>query len=365
MSHRRPSSSPFRTLAAAGLLLLLASCGGENSYEFTDVRERSQPRHRVPPNLSPEERLGLKARSTSRKVPLTWRTPAGWEEYDAGSPMRSASWRVRGEAQTDCSLTLLPTQGGIEANVNRWRGEMGLAPIDEAAVQALPTRSLLGMEGTYLDLEGDFSGGRSAGGAVPNARMLGVILQGPKASVFLKFTGPADVVGRNKLGFEALVDSMVFDPGGSGSGAPGGGAGQPGALQWTTPEKWNPQPPRPMREATFIPEDMPEGWCYIGLIGGGIEPNLNRWRGEMGAQPLSAEAIAKLPTLSAGSSAGPFLELSGDFRGTGGDPQTDATLYGFIAPRGQGFFVFVKMVGPRDKMPAQKARFEALCRSLK
>ena len=352
----------------AGLALVLTACGGgEETHEFTDIRERSQPRHSVPPGLTPEERLGLKERAQKRRLPITWKTPAGWEEYDAGSEMRAASWRVKGEPQTDCSLTLLPSRGGLAANVNRWRGEMGLAALTEGGEKTLPTRTMLGMKGTYVDLEGSFSGGRGSAGAIAKARMLGVILRGPTASVFVKFTGPGEVVGKSKEGFEELVDSMVFDPTGTGA-APGGappGAAPAGKLAWDAPEKWAAQPRRPMREATFIPQDLPTGWCYIGLIGGGIEPNLNRWRGEMGQAPLSAEAIKREPTLSFGDSKGVFQELTGDFRGTGGAPAADATMYAFIGPRGPRMFVFVKMVGPRAEMGAQKERFVALCKSLR
>ena len=346
----------------------LAACGGkEESYEFTDVRERRQPRHDVPPNLTPEKRLGLVERK-ARRLPLRWKTPEGWEEYDAGSEMRAASWRVKGEPKTDCSMTLLPSMGGLAANVNRWRGEMGQVPLDETAIAGLPKRTLVGMEGTYVDIEGDFSGGRSSGGPIPNARMLGLILQGPQSSLFMKFTGPADVVGQNKAAFDSLLDSMEMTvPGASAHGGSGGadaGGARPGALKWTTPDKWKPQARRPMREATFIPEDMPEGWCYIGLIGGGIEPNLNRWRGEMGASPLSSQGIAKLPKIAFAGSEGVFQELDGDFRGTGGAPQENATMYAFVGERGPNMFVFVKMVGPREKMAAQKERFQELCRSL-
>jgi hypothetical protein len=343
---------------------LLSACGGEESHEFTDVRDRKAPRHQVPPNLSPEERLGLSPQTPpQRKLPITWTTPKGWEEYDAGSQMRAASWRVVGRLKSDCSLTLLPSGGGMAANVNRWRKEMNLEPLDPAAVAALPTRTMLGMDGTYIDFSGSFSGGRGGSGPITEARMLGVILEGPSAAVFVKFTGPAEVVSENKAAFESLVDSMVFDRAAA-AGAPGAGTPTAEKLTWAAPQGWALQPPRPMREATFLPEDMPEGWCYIGLIGGGIEPNLNRWRGEMGQPPLSAVEIAAQPKIPFAGGEGVFQELTGSFRGTGGEPQDNATMFAFVAPRGPRMFVFVKMVGPSAKMGAQKERFLALCRSL-
>ena len=340
-----------------GLVLLLSACGGgQDTHEFTDIRERKKPRHNVPADLTAAQRLGLERRHAQARAPLKWTTPAGWEEYDAGSKMRTASWRVSGQPETDCSLTLLPRQGPAASNVNRWRKEMGLPPIDEAAVTKMPRRDVLGVQGIYVDLTGDFGGGRGTGGALANARMLGLILQGPSSAVFLKFTGPADAVGAQQGAFGALVKSLVFN-------SPGGGASTV-KLQCDTPADWKEQPPMPMREGTYVPEDMPDGWCYIGQIGGGIAPNLNRWRREMGQSPLSDVEIGALPKIPFGDSEGLFLEVEGKFQGTGGPVQDNARLYGFIAARGR-MFVFVKMVGPKGKMEAQKDRFLALCKSFR
>lgn len=340
----------------AGLALLLSACGGgQETHEFTDIRERKQPRHKVPAALTPAQRLGLERRRVQQRAPLAWTTPAGWEEYEAPSKMRTASWRVSGEPGTDCSLTRLPPQGPAASNVNRWRAEMGLPAIDEAAVAQMPRRKVLGVEGVYVDLTGDFSGGRGTGGALKSARMLGLILQGPGTAVFLKFVGPAHVVAAQEANFEALVKSLVFN-------SPSGAA--MAKLRWDAPANWKEQPKRAMREATYVPEDMPAGWCYIGQIGGGIAPNLNRWQAEMGQPPLSPTALRALPKIPFGGSEGVFLDVEGTFRGTGGPVQQDARLYGFIAARGR-MFVFVKMVGPKAQMEAQKERFLALCKSLR
>ena len=59
-----------------------------------------------------------------------------------------------------------------------------------------------------------------------------------------------------------------------------------------------------------------------------------------------------------------LLDLEGDFRGTGGPAQENARMFGVICPRGQRA-VFIKMVGPKDGMEAQKENFVAFCKSLR
>jgi hypothetical protein len=64
--------------------------------------------------------------------------PAGWT---AGAPnaMRKGSWIVTGPggSQAEVAVTVFPGNvGGTTANVNRWRGQLGLAPATEAEIQA-------------------------------------------------------------------------------------------------------------------------------------------------------------------------------------------------------------------------------------
>ncbi len=48
------------------------------------------------------------------------------------------------------------------------------------------------------------------GPAVPGYRLLGAIVEGPNGSVFLKFTGPAATVARNRMAFDKMLSS--FEP---------------------------------------------------------------------------------------------------------------------------------------------------------
>jgi hypothetical protein len=302
---------------------------------------------------------------------FAWTTPAGWDDEPAGG-MRQGSWRVHGEPKTDCSLVVLAGGGGgMLANVNRWRGEMGLQPLDAAGLAKLPRHELLGGQAVYVDMTGRFSGGRGRTGAIDDARMLGLILEVGQAALFLKFTGPAKVVGANRAAFEALASSL--GPGGEASadphagGAPQGAGTDAGGYAFDVPKGWTQQPARMMRVATFVPDDLPAAWCYITRLagdGGGLDLNVNRWRGEMGQAPLDAAALAKLERIPMLGGQAVLLDVEGDFHGTGGPALEKARMVGAICER-PGHVVFVKMVGPAASLQGEVARFRQLCSSLR
>src|SRR5215472_3790013 len=75
---------------------------------------------------------------TTSAPPIKWTTPEGWAEVPPSS-MRYASFSAPAEdgGKIDISVVTFPGDGGSDAdNVNRWRGQMGLAPVDTNAVTA-------------------------------------------------------------------------------------------------------------------------------------------------------------------------------------------------------------------------------------
>ena len=67
---------------------------------------------------------------------LAWDLPPGWSEIPA-KPMRLASFTAPGGAE--CGLFIFPTGGDRLANVNRWRGQVGLPPLAEAELASALT----------------------------------------------------------------------------------------------------------------------------------------------------------------------------------------------------------------------------------
>jgi len=148
---------------------------------------------------------------------------------------------------------------------------------------------------------------------------------------------------------------------------PGAGAPAPSGLAWQAPESWAQEAPRAMRLVSFKIGPNQEAECYVTVLagtGGGIEANINRWRSQMGAPPLSASAIEGLPKIEILGGSAPLVEIAGNFSGMGGAAQSGAVLLGTIAEFG-GQAVFVKMTGPEEVTRTEKENFIAFCKSLK
>ncbi|MEM9383065.1 MAG: dienelactone hydrolase family protein, partial [Planctomycetota bacterium] len=102
----------------------------------------------------------------------------------------------------------------------------------------------------------------------------------------------------------------------------------------------------------------------LGGDGGGLAPNLNRWRAQLGAGELSDDEIDALPTLPLLGRLAPSIRIEGTFRGMRGDPIEDAAMLGAVATL-ESETVFVKLVGPREAVDAQREQFAAFCRGLR
>src|SRR5262249_760217 len=73
---------------------------------------------------------------TANAPQIKWKTPEGWRDMPPSS-MRYASFNAAAEGggKIDISIVTFPGDGGSDAdNINRWRGQIGLAPIDANAV---------------------------------------------------------------------------------------------------------------------------------------------------------------------------------------------------------------------------------------
>lgn len=122
-----------------------------------------------------------------------------------------------------------------------------------------------------------------------------------------------------------------------------------------------------MRVANFsIGEGADAAECYVTSLagdGGGVLANLDRWRAQMGAQPLSSAELAELARVTICGVESPVLEMSGDFAGMGGEVQTGSGLLGAVAPLADRA-LFVKLVGPAATVAEQRETFLVFCESL-
>lgn len=135
---------------------------------------------------------------------LKWTLPKGWTEGSGGG-MRFATLKPAVAGKVEVSVVVLPGPAGGELNnVNRWRGQIGLPPIDEAALDAArkTVKSKLGPVSVF-----DFT----SDGQAKSRMVTGLITSADGNTWFLKLTGDADPVGKAKADFMKLLETLRLD----------------------------------------------------------------------------------------------------------------------------------------------------------
>jgi hypothetical protein len=135
---------------------------------------------------------------------LRWKAPSGWMR-GAERMAREVTFQV-GEGG-ECYVTrLVGTAGGLRGNLDRWCSQVGMEPLDDAAFGALARVDVLGTPVPVLALEGTFTG--MDGAPRPGQGLLGVALIRESDSLFVKFTGPAELLRSERENFLAFAASL-------------------------------------------------------------------------------------------------------------------------------------------------------------
>jgi hypothetical protein len=145
----------------------------------------------------------MQAEAASFGQPKWAELPAGWT---AGAPnaMRKGSWIVSGPggSKAEIAVTVFPGNvGGTTANVNRWRGQLGLAPAAEADIQAAAQPGKVGADaGQYFRF--DSTDGQQA--------MVAMMVPKNDSTWFFKFMGDRDAVNAQTAAFlKFLATSQI------------------------------------------------------------------------------------------------------------------------------------------------------------
>ncbi|MEO0508920.1 MAG: hypothetical protein AAF065_03550 [Verrucomicrobiota bacterium] len=130
--------------AVLALLAALALAGCDSSeptvYKIPKEERNVAVPTTTPPAAKPVSNNGMQvlpgmAESSKAAPELSYEVPASWEEYPPQS-VRKANFRVSDESgSADITVTVFPGDvGGTLANINRWRSQIQLAPIELAGV---------------------------------------------------------------------------------------------------------------------------------------------------------------------------------------------------------------------------------------
>lgn len=127
-------------------------------------------------------------------APLAWTLPAGWAQIPT-KQMRLASFSAGDGAE--CGLFLFPGGGDRLANVNRWRGQAGLQPLDEAALEHELTPGTCGFGPFHwLPVRG------------ANRAFLAALVPTPAGSCFVKLEAPGERLDALRESFLAFTSSL-------------------------------------------------------------------------------------------------------------------------------------------------------------
>lgn len=293
-------------LGASGLCLGLLSCKPAKIKQYSVDKEKItvQPVSDLPTNKD-----------------FTYTLPDGWQEK-AASNMRQAAFSVAKD-QAEVSVVSLPgSAGDLKGNVNRWRGQVGLPPVESEAeiIKTLTATRIDNADAFLLDLQAP-EGQKDSAMHVAFAKHQG-------QSWFFKLSGPLDAVTTETPAFEQFIQSVKFTaPNGTSSASDaatdsGGAPSSSGSnamntpmnnqmladtaqiankMTYETPADWQKQETSGMRSASFKVQKNGEtaDVSVIGLTGdgGGVLNNVNRWREQAGLGPIQQNELDKMFTV--------------------------------------------------------------------
>jgi len=136
---------------------------------------------------------------TAEGAALVWTAPTTWTPKALGS-MRKGSYAITGDAGAtgDLAITAFPGDtGGLFANVNRWRGQVGLGPIEAAQLDA-NTQAIEANGLNMIVVEATGSGNT----------LLGAIVPYNGQTWFFKLLGPEALVAREKPAFKEFLNTV-------------------------------------------------------------------------------------------------------------------------------------------------------------
>ncbi len=129
----------------------------------------------------------------------------------------------------------------------------------------------------------------------------------------------------------------------------------PSDFSYSLPAGWSELQPSATRNVNLLAGD-PALECYVTVLGGGaggVAGNVNRWRDQVGLEPISAAEVEALPRLAMLGGEAHLAEAVG----------AEKAILGTLSARGSTS-VFVKMIGPTELVAREKEAFLAFCASL-
>ena len=183
-------------LAAALLLTLISGC------EDDDIRAYQAPKSE--PYTEPQLMPGLSMPAAPAANTITWQVPEGWTESPNASSILTAVWEA-GDARITVTK-LSSAGGGVLPNINRWRGQVGLEPVQSIEAQQMVMVKVGDGVAGLIDLVSP------EGMETTIDRIMVVMLPRPQDGLtwYFKMTGPIQAIDEHEPEFVRFVESIRF-----------------------------------------------------------------------------------------------------------------------------------------------------------
>jgi hypothetical protein len=265
---------------------------------------------------------------------------------------RIGSFAIPGQdgAKAEAAIFSFPGLVGTELeNVNRWRNELKLPPVEQDKIISAPV-TIDSLEGKLYEMSG-----------VSNSTVA-VSLPRNGDTWFFKMWGDKDVVADAEPVFRDFLKSIHFNAAASeappAATAPVESSSSGDEPKWITPANWTEKQPGPMILKSYTATDDAGKTAAVTISfltgeGGGTFANVNRWRRQMSLPPIEEDKLDSVtqPLDTAGGKA-----TLVDFTGTDVKTSQPARLIAIAVPHG-GVTWFYKLLGDGVVVGEQKESF--------
>jgi len=136
-----------------------------------------------------------------------WQVPPGWAEVPGGQFL-VAKFTLAGAGAAQAAVNVSASAGdggGLVGNFNRWRGQLGLAPLADAEVAKVVTElEVSGGNAKLVDLTGTDARTRQ------KARLIGAMIARGGQTWFFKLMGDETIVEREKPAFTTFLKTVKY-----------------------------------------------------------------------------------------------------------------------------------------------------------
>jgi hypothetical protein len=207
------------------LLLSLSACEGDDSAPEAAPPADSQAEEApAPPPPSPSDAPIGPISSRGEVVPggggaagqgagIDFDLPANWQSEQPSSNMRMAQASIPGSGSAGPGDLVVfyfgpGGGGGVEANIERWIGQMEVAPGTQPSQESFDAN---GYRVTLVDVKGTLLPSTMGTGPAtpqPNYRLMGAVVEGPGGPWFFKATGPEATIAAERDAFVSMLRSV-------------------------------------------------------------------------------------------------------------------------------------------------------------